>query len=456
MMPALSDITARIESRKKEIIRDLFQLVQIPSISDPASPVKPFGRPCRDALEKMYLFAARDGYAARDYAHTVGQILFSEIPGAPSAGVWCHLDVVPVPDPEHWVYPPFQGTEVEGRYLIGRGIQDNKMPAAAVLHVMNCLRELGWKPKKSWSLYLGTSEENGMDDVRWFVRHCPCPDLSLVPDTGFPVCVAQRGCQILRYTSPLPLPGGETLSFRCGSNVSVTPEQVDACFSSGLTMEAEGRGYHVFRADGDNAVLHMLEKLAEALPSSAPALRSLARLLSSEEAMGIALRDGESGPLKARPTQMNWDHGELTVDVYSVLPVTCDPDNTLEKARAAALERGISCRRVSVRRPCFFRRDHPLVRILTGVYRNVTGDPAEPFVMTGGNYASLLPNALGYGPGMPGREFPGHIFPQGHGDYHQCDESEDWEHIVRFMQVYAMAVLKLDGLSDRAFLGLEA
>ncbi len=88
MMPALSDITARIESRKKEIIRDLFQLVQIPSVSDPASPVKPFGRPCRDALEKMYLFAARDGYAARDYAHTVGQIRFSEIPGAPSAGVW--------------------------------------------------------------------------------------------------------------------------------------------------------------------------------------------------------------------------------------------------------------------------------------------------------------------------------------------------------------------------------
>ena len=448
MMPALADITVWIRSHRKEIIRDLFRLVQIPSVSDPASNVKPFGLPCREALDQMYLFAARDGYAARDYAHTVGQICFSEKPDAPSVGIWCHLDVVPVPDPEHWVYPPFQGTEVGGRYLIGRGIQDNKMPAAAVLHVMNCLRELGWKPKKSWSLYLGTSEENGMDDVRWFSRHCPCPDLSLVPDTGFPVCVAQRGCQILRYTIPLPLPEGESLSFRCGSNVSVTPESVTACFSSGLTLKAEGHGYHVYKADGDNAVLHMLEKLAEACPSSAAALRTLARLLSSEEAMGIFFRDEESGPLKARPTRMCWDHGELAVDVYSVLPVSCDPDETLKKARASAREHVIECRRVSMRPPCFFRKDHPLVRLLTDVYRNVTGDPAEPFVMTGGNYASLLPNALGFGPGMPGREFPGNIFPQGHGDYHQCDESEDWEHIVKFMQVYAMAILTLDSFDD--------
>ena len=96
--------------------------------------------------------------------------------------------------------------------------------------------------------------------------------------------------------------------------------------------------------------------------------------------------------------------------------------------------------------PCYFRKDHPLVQVLTEVYRDVTGDASEPFIMTGGNYASLLPNALGFGPGMPGREFPEHIFPQGHGDYHQCDESEDWEHIIKFMQVYAMAILRLDSM----------
>lgn len=448
MRPTLQDITQWIQAHKAEIIQDLFELVRVPSVSDPQSAVKPFGQACQDALQTMNALASRHGYETQDYAHTVGQIRFTARKNmqAPSVGIWCHLDVVPVPNPDEWVYPPFEGTVVEGRYLIGRGIQDNKMPAIGVFHVMNCLREMGCELKKDWSLYLGTSEENGMDDVRWFVQRHPCPDLSLVPDTGFPVCTAQRGCQILRYSIPLPLGENQTLCFRCGSNISVTPEHISARFSSGQELHASGHGFHIIKADDDNAVLHMLEQLGDACPDSAESLRALTDLLSSPQAMGIAYSDAESGPVMARPTQMNWREGVLTVDVYSVLPVTSRSDELLQAAAAEAEKHGAKCARYAMRPPCFFRKGHPLVRVLTEVYRDVTGDPAEPFIMTGGNYAALLPNALGFGPGMPGREFPERIFPQGHGDYHQCDESEDWEHIVKFMQVYALAVLRLDGM----------
>ena len=449
MKPELSAVTAWIQSHRQDIIDDLFALVRIPSVSDPASPVQPFGQSCQDALDFMYALAARHGYSAEDFGRRVGRVGFSdEAVETADAGIWCHLDVVPVPNPQDWVYPPFEGTEVEGRYLIGRGIQDNKMPAIAVFHVMNCLRDLWYTLQKRWSLCLGTSEENGMADVRWFVENHSCPALNLVPDTGFPVCTAQRGCQILRYTLPLPLPEGEALAFRCGSNISVTPEKVTARFASGREISAIGHGFHIIRADDDNAVLHMLEALKEALPGAAEGLSRLKVLLSSVESMGLAFADEASGPLRAKPTQMQWADGLLTVDVYSVLPVTSRPDELLASAQQAAAEAGIACARFSMRPPCYFRADHPLVRVLTDVYREVTGDPGEPFIMTGGNYASLLPNALGYGPGMPGRLFPEHIFPQGHGDYHQCDESEDWEHIVRFMQVYAMAIPRLDGLAQ--------
>ncbi len=50
MTPTLSEITAWILSHRGEIIGDLFRLVRIPSISDPGSPVGPFGQACRDAL----------------------------------------------------------------------------------------------------------------------------------------------------------------------------------------------------------------------------------------------------------------------------------------------------------------------------------------------------------------------------------------------------------------------
>ena len=67
---------------------------------------------------------------------------------------------------------------MEDRYLIGRGVQDNKMTAIGVFHVMNCLRELGVPMKHRYTLYMGTSEETGMEDVRYFVRIIParsCP-----------------------------------------------------------------------------------------------------------------------------------------------------------------------------------------------------------------------------------------------------------------------------------------
>ena len=73
--------------------------------------------------------------------------------------------------------------------------------------------------------------------------------------------------------------------------------------------------------------------------------------------------------------------------------------------------------------------------------------------MSGVIYASCVPNAFGFGPGMPGREFPRHIFREGHGDYHQCDESEDIERLLDFMRVYAAAVVALDALDTLSIEG---
>ena len=90
--------------------------------------------------------------------------------------------------------------------------------------------------------------------------------------------------------------------------------------------------------------------------------------------------------------------------------------------------------------------DHPVVEALTDTYNEVMGQDSRPFVMSGGNYAAYLPNAFGFGPGMPGREFPPHIFRKGRGDYHQVDESEDIDHTLNFMRVYAMSIVALNGM----------
>ena len=112
-----------LEKHRQEIVEDLVGLVRIPSVSVPDEAVPPYGQPCRDVLTYMFDLGRRHGYQTRNYDNYVGAITFSE--GDEEVGIWSHLDVVPVPDPAEWDYPPFEGVIVEDRYIIGRGVQDN-------------------------------------------------------------------------------------------------------------------------------------------------------------------------------------------------------------------------------------------------------------------------------------------------------------------------------------------
>lgn len=286
-----------------------------------------------------------------------------------------------------------------------------------------------------------------MEDVRWFRQHHPCPDLSLVPDAGFPVCCAQRGC--LRFGVSIPFPHAVVL--RHSNNPSVTPEAITAILPDGAVLTAEGISDFVYRPVHDqNAVLTMLRRLAERFPDQAAAIGSLITLIGSCDGAGLELRyeDALSGPLMMGATGLHRADDRLEASVYVILPVTCPVDALWDSARAIAEAAGAQLRQLSLRPPCSFPTEHPVVTRLTDIYNEVMGKDSRPYVMSGGNYAAYLPNAFVYGPGMPGRAFPPHIFRQGRGDYHQCDESEDIEHIMNFMRVYAMAICALNEMEN--------
>ena len=437
----LTKVDEWLGAHRQEIIDDLIGLVRIPSVSIPDTAVPPFGQPCRDALAYMFDLGRKHGYATRNYDHYVGSIAFTQ--GAEEVGIWAHLDVVPVPDPAEWDYPPFEGTLVEDRYLIGRGVQDNKMAAIGVFHVMNCLRDLGVPLRRGYTLYMGTSEETGMEDARYFTAHYKAPDLSIVPDCGFPVCCAQRGSMSVSIEMPFEAP----VRFQQSNNPSVTPEEVTALLADGRRLCVQGDSAHIFNADGtQNAVVKMLGLLGDAFPAEKQKLRALAKLVDSwhGETLGIACGDELSGALQMGATGLDWQDGRLKVRLFLILPVSADADDIRARAQTRAEEIGADAVKLRARPSCSFPVDHPVVELLTGVYNQVMHQDSKPFVMSGGNYAAYLPNAFGFGPGMPGREFPAHIFRPGRGDYHQCDESEDVEHLMNFMRVYAMSIAALD------------
>lgn len=425
-----------IETHKKSILDDLAGLVEIPSVSDASSDVKPYGQACLDALDYMYSLGRRYGYETENHGDRVGEIKFCN--GETKVGIWGHIDVVDVPDPDRWVYPPYKMTVVEDNYIIGRGIQDNKMPVIGTLHAMNCLRDLGYKFRRGYSLYTGTNEEQGMDDAKWFAKNCASPDFSLVPDCGFPVCVAQRGAATVRLSAPV----SSIKEIVCISdNPSIMPSETSATLDDGTLLTAEGESELVSLCrDKPNSIIRLWEKLIPHVDEkTAKILSGFIKLCSDRFGSGAGMVTQGLAP-----TVIRLEGGIMSADVVIVLPTEYDADTQLENAGKAAAAYGITAEVLRLRKPVSFREDNPMIQLLTGVYNGICGCDSKPYTMSGGNYAAYIPNAVGFGPGMPGQKFPEHIFKPGHGNYHQCDESDTIEHLIAFMRIYAMSIMAID------------
>jgi len=82
-----------------------------------------------------------------------------------------HLDVVEAKR-EDWTYDPFKLTETGG-YFYGRGTQDQKGGATALVTTLLRLKQEGWEPKRDLILALTAGEEGGMpyNGVQWLLEH---------------------------------------------------------------------------------------------------------------------------------------------------------------------------------------------------------------------------------------------------------------------------------------------
>ena len=155
---------AWIAEHKEEMIREIQDLVRIPSVSHPeeAAPGAPFGAECRRALEHLLSRGEAYGFRARNMDGWAGAVSMGDEENA--IGIAAHLDVVPAGP--GWQYPPYEAVYLPERdAIIGRGANDNKGSAVAALFVMRMIRELGIPMQHGIRLYGGVSEENGMADM---------------------------------------------------------------------------------------------------------------------------------------------------------------------------------------------------------------------------------------------------------------------------------------------------
>ena len=435
----MENIDRMIISSQEEIIQSVSELIRIESVKADPMPSKPFGDGVNKALEYMLEKAASMGFETENANGYAGHADFGE--GKETLGILVHLDVVPEGD--DWDYPPFGG-EVHQEKIYGRGAIDNKGPAVASLYAMKMLKELGIEPKRKIRLIFGTDEESGWQDMEYYFKHYPKPDLGYSPDASFPVIHGEKGIQIFRLLQELKpdekpiqmirLEGGNAPNMvpdRCEVELAMT-ENVKQMLGNalneyvkktGFNLHMEPKGEHmVIKAKGvsahgsrpqkgKNAISHLLLFLAQC-PGLNISLKQFAAWYQEKiglevngESIGCGFEDDVSGKLMFNVGVISTNLETLSMTVNTRSPITIKADDVFNGIRKVLNESALRLEVDEVIDPLYVPKDDELVQLLMKVYRDVTGDlESKPITIGGGTYARALPKGVAFGALFPGQD----------------------------------------------------
>ncbi|MCD7955560.1 MAG: M20/M25/M40 family metallo-hydrolase [Lachnospiraceae bacterium] len=188
-------INSYIDGKKEQMLEDLAALVRIDSQKGAASEGKPFGEGPAAVLAAAQKLMAEYGLSVKNYEnYVVTGDLFADggaVESQKGLDILAHLDVVPVT--EDWtVTQPFEPKIVDGK-IYGRGTADDKGPAIAALYALRAIHDLKIPMKKGVRLVLGSDEECGSGDLRYYYGIEKEAPYTFTPDADFPVINIEKG-----------------------------------------------------------------------------------------------------------------------------------------------------------------------------------------------------------------------------------------------------------------------
>ena len=416
----------------------LKELISIESTgSDPVVDGKygtlPYGAKAFSALKFFLDNAVKDGMRVGTIENRVG---WCEIgpEKADLIGIVCHLDVVPSGD--GWTTSPFELTLEDGM-LKGRGIVDDKGPAAASYIAMKRLLDSGFELSKRIRLILGTDEERTCSCVETYAAKGEIPSFSITPDAEFPVIYAEKGIMHIKIYDDAP----SKITASAGSAANMVPAK-SSCVINGNEYVATGKTAHASKPDlGVNAIFEMIKLLdkAEEDYSSSPLLSFIANELTSKTAAeytGCDIKD-ESGMVTANPAVLKCgaDGESLVIDIRCPVSYSMDSINSFITMKAANY--GLSVEITNQMASLYKAKDLPEISVLTDIWKENMPSYSgfrpeylekytEPIAIGGGTYARHMPNTIAFGIQTPWQE----------DQCHQANESralKDFETDIKVM-----------------------
>lgn len=393
----------------------------------------PYGAKPFEALKFFLDNAANSGMRTGIIDNRVGWCEFGP-ENADLIGIVCHLDVVPAGD--GWTTDPFTLTNKDG-VLYGRGIVDDKGPAAASYIAMKRLKDSGYEPKKRIRLILGTDEERTCSCVETYSVRGEIPSFAITPDGEFPVIYAEKGIMHIKISSDIP----SKIVAKAGSAANMVPAQ-SSCVIGGKTYSAKGKPAHASKPDlGINAIFEMIRALdAESADySSSPLLTFISKELvhsAPSEYTGCGITD-ESGNITANPAILKCDEeGEsLIIDIRCPVSYSMDAVTSHLAMKAAPYE--LTCEVINQMAPLYKSKDLPEISVLTDIWKDnmasYSGFKAEyldaytdPIAIGGGTYARHMPNTIAFGIQTPWQEDQCH-------QANECRSLKDFETDIKVL-----------------------
>ncbi|MCI8516266.1 MAG: M20 family metallopeptidase [Hungatella sp.] len=463
------EIEAYIDSHSKEMVEDIFTLCRINSEKTASEEGKPYGAGAAEALKAALLMAEGYGFAVRNYDNYVGTADLND--KERQLDILAHLDVVPAG--EGWqVTDPFEPVERDGR-LYGRGTADDKGPAVAALYAMRAVKELGIPLKKNVRLILGTDEECGSSDIKYYYNTEKEAPMTFSPDAEFPVINVEKGGLAAHFTGQFqPGKGAARLvSVDAGIKINVVPGKAYGAVEgistellretagqvekeTGIRFElqedgtltritAVGDNAHAAHPEGGNNALTGLLTYITRLPlDDCPlleAVRGLAELIPHKDlwgkAMGIAMEDEVSGKLTLAFSMLRVTEDAIDGSFDSRCPICATRENVLDVVKENLGRIGLTLHNDAMKPPHHVDGDSLFVQTLLKEYEAYTGEKGECLYTGGGTYVHSLKNGVAFGAAMPGTD--NHM--------HGADEFAVLKELLVSAKIFAQVIVDLCG-----------
>jgi dipeptidase D len=440
-----------VTTYRTDVVKTLAGLVSFNTVADPKIPSD---QDPQHIAFKNYLKteANRLGF---DFADHGWVVVVGMGKGDERVGVVTHGDVQPV-DPSKWKKSPFvlDQTSEPGK-LLARGAEDDKGPIATALYAMKALKDQQLPLSKRIELYVYMGEESNWQPLIDFLKTNEPPQMNITLDAEYPAVVAEKASGTIAVTFPkakavVPAAGEPYLAaFGGGFFGSQIPEDANATIANatpaleaqvrergakqegmryeftrkGSDLEVRARGVSAHSSkpeDGVNAVAMLADALAvRPWPNTTAgaAVNYLNELVGTglygEKFGGIAYRDSFMGPMTVAPTVIRQKDEGIEVSINLRRPQGKSAEQLTGEVNAALegwQSRNLALANVSVKTSePWLRKDAPQLPVLMNVFSYFTGmqDP-KPVAIGGGTNSRLFPNAVSFGPGMPGQVYTGH------------------------------------------------